>query len=229
MIRFEKVSRRFQDFQALHQLDFTIAQGEMVFVTGHSGAGKTSLLKLVSLLDKPTEGNIYFKDKAVNRLRMNQRAKLRRQFGIVLQNPHLLFKHTVFDNVALPLVIMGLSQDEIKKRVRAALAKVDLLAKQSLFPAVLSAGEQQRVAIARAIVNRPAFIVADEPTGNLDPDLSVEIMDLFRQFNQIGVGVLIATHDVPLIARYACRILRIEKGELLSMDYHQQTQENADA
>lgn len=216
MIRFESVSKRYeQGFEALSRVDFEIQAGEMVFLTGHSGAGKSTLMKLMLLMEQPTFGQVTVNNHQLSRMPKSQIPYFRRDIGVVFQNHQLLFDRTVFDNVALPLQIAGYSDFEIGKRVRAALDKVDLLEKERSNPMVLSGGEQQRVGIARAVVNKPKLLLADEPTGNLDPELSNEIMTLFRQFNEVGTTVLIATHDLELLKRMNKRVLGLVQGKLV--------------
>jgi len=217
MIEFQKVSKRYKNgFDALKHINFTLQKGEMAFLTGHSGAGKSTLLKLIALIERPSNGKILLNDHDITRLPKRKVPYLRRQMGLIFQNPYLLDNHTVFENVALPLMIAGFRHQEIGRRVRAALDKVNLLSKERYYPPALSGGEQQRVGIARAVVNKPAILLADEPTGNLDPDLSAEIMELFEQFNQVGVSVLIASHDLALITTLNHRILTLHKGAMVS-------------
>ncbi|MEH6388573.1 MULTISPECIES: cell division ATP-binding protein FtsE [Pseudomonas] len=216
MIRFDQVSKRYPNgHQGLDNLDFHIRTGEMAFITGHSGAGKSTLLKLVMCMERPSTGRVHIGGQDLHELGSDDIPYLRRQIGVVFQNHQLLFDRTVFDNVALPLIINGTPRDEIGRRVRAALDKVDLLKKENLYPISLSGGEQQRVGIARAVVHKPALLLADEPTGNLDPALSAEIMTLFEDFNRVGVTVLIASHDLPLIARLDHRMLTLHEGRLV--------------
>lgn len=214
MIQFEHVSKCFPAGDALKDLSFSIGQGEMTFLTGHSGAGKSTVLKLIALMERPTEGQILMEGFSLNRLKQKQIPYLRRRMGIVLQNPRLLQDRNVFNNVALPLVILGLSYQDIKRRVRAALDKVGLLSKEKAFPEELSSGEQQRVGIARAVVHKPKLILADEPTGNLDPALSLEIMRLFELFKQVGTSLLIASHDLKLLSHFPYRCLKLHQGSL---------------
>ena len=217
MIDFENVSKRYANgFDALKHVSFSIAKGEMAFLTGHSGAGKSSLLKLIMLMERPSHGKVSIAGQNISRMSRRKIPMLRRSMGVIFQNPRLLEEVNVFDNVALPLVIAGFRHQEIAKRVRAALDKVGLLSKERYFPAALSGGEQQRVGIARAVVHKPAILLADEPTGNLDPDLSQEIMHLFEQFNQVGVSLLIASHDLALISRMNHRILTLHQGAMVS-------------
>ena len=215
MINFSNVSKRYPGSQsALTNVTFTLNRGEMAFLTGHSGAGKSTLLKLIAMIERPTQGQILVKGKNLARISKRQVPYLRRQIGIIFQDPQLIITRTVFDNVALPLVIVGLSHSEIKRKVHAALDKVSLLDKVSQYPLHLSTGEQQRVGIARAVVNKPPLLLADEPTGNLDPELSSEIMKLFTEFNQVGVSVLVASHDLALIATMPYHILTLKQGQL---------------
>lgn len=214
MIEFDRVSRRFGDLDALRNLNLTIEQGEMAFLTGHSGAGKSTLLRLLLLLDRPTGGEIRVNGESTRQIRPRSLPRYRRRFGVVFQDHRLLFDRNVHENVALPLVMAGFSPRDTARRVRAALDKVGLLTSEYANPESLSGGEQQRVGIARAVVARPEFLIADEPTGNLDPQLSAEIMALFEAFNQVGVTVLVATHDLPLISRLRHRIITLTSGRL---------------
>ncbi len=216
MIEFKNVTKKYRNgHEAVKNFSFTIAEGEMAFLTGHSGAGKTTLLKLIGALEIATFGHIEVNRHKLANLTPRKIPKFRRDIGIVLQDPHLIPDQTVYENIALPLIIEGYSKNEVGKRVRASLEKVGLLAKVHFLPEELSTGEQQRIGLARAVVNKPVLLLADEPTGNLDPDLSREIMCLFKDFNDIGTTVLIATHDVKLIGEFNCRILHIESGQLL--------------
>ncbi len=215
MIHFDNLSKRYPGgFEALRNVSFKMDAGEMAFLTGHSGAGKSTLLKLLMLMERPTSGNLLINGKNLNRLSNSQIPMYRRQVGVVFQNHQLLLDRTVFDNVALPLQVSGYPASEVGRRVRAALDGVGLLDKEQQKPMALSGGEQQRVGIARAVVHKPRILLADEPTGNLDPELSTEIMALFRRFQSVGVTVLIATHDISLINRMQLRIMRLEGGEL---------------
>lgn len=215
MIRFDQVSKRYPGgFEALSQVNFSMQRGEMAFLTGHSGAGKSTFLKLIALLEWPTSGQLSVNGLKLNHLKKSEVAAHRSQMGITFQSPYLLNDRTVFDNVALPLQIQGLPYPMISKRVHAALDMVGLLNKEKMFPLHLSGGEQQRIGIARAVVHKPALLLADEPTGNLDPKLSAEIMSIFEQFNQVGVTILIATHDLALIARMSHRIVMLKGGRL---------------
>jgi cell division transport system ATP-binding protein len=216
MIRFENVSKRYTTgLDALAELTFEIGAGEMVFVTGHSGAGKSTLLKLVSLVERPTRGHVTVNHTELARVRRRGVAPLRRGIGMVFQDHRLLMDRSVFDNVALPLLIAGTARAEIGRRVRAALDKVGLLAREKALPVTLSTGEQQRVGIARAIVAKPPVIIADEPTGNLDPQLSIGIMNLFAEFEEVGTTVLIASHDLFLLKRMNKRVLVLDHGRLV--------------
>ena len=216
MIQFAQVSKRYESgHEALRDVSFTLDTHEMAFLIGRSGAGKSTLLKLIIRLEEVTRGQLIVNERNVTRLARRQVPALRREIGVVFQNHRLLYDRTVFDNVALPLVVSGVGHREIGRRVRAALDKVDLLNKERLHPIMLSGGEQQRVGIARAVVNRPLVLLADEPTGNLDPQLSDEIMDLFHQFNQFGVTVLIATHEYRHIDRLRKRVLELDNGRLV--------------
>ncbi|MFK5894009.1 MAG: cell division ATP-binding protein FtsE [Pseudomonadota bacterium] len=215
MIKFEQVYKRYPGAkEALSNVSFHLKKGDMAFLTGHSGAGKSTLLKLIALIERVTSGNITIADTNLNQLSKYAIPYLRRNIGIIFQDYQLLNDRTVFDNVALPLIISGSSNLEITKRVHAALDKVNLLHYEKQYPVSLSGGEQQRVAIARAVVNKPALLLADEPTGNLDPDLSRDIMNLFSQFNQVGVTILIASHDISLINEMNKPIIHLEHGQL---------------
>lgn len=215
MIRLEMVTKRYAGGQeALSGLSLSVARGEMVFVTGHSGAGKSTLLRLIALIERPTTGQVIVDGQNTGRVRRRQIPKYRRQIGIVFQDHKLLYDRPVADNVALPLVIAGVGHREAQRKVRAALDQVGLLHKEKQTPETLSAGEQQRVGIARAIVTRPKLLIADEPTGNLDPDLSLEVMRIFRRFNEVGVTLLIASHDIALIDKLGCRRIALENGRL---------------
>lgn len=216
MINFSTVSKRYESgHEALGGISFDIDEGELVFLTGHSGAGKSTLMKLIMLMERPTTGQVIVGGRNLSRIRKGQIPFHRRQVGVVFQNHQLLFDRNVFENVALPLQIAGYQSREVGRRVRAALDKVGLLDKEKLNPITLSGGEQQRVGIARAVVNKPPVLLADEPTGNLDPELSAEIMDLFAQFNAVGVTVMIASHDIDLITRLNYRVLTLHKGHII--------------
>ena len=215
MIRFDNVAKRYPNgHEGLASVSMHLEEGEMAFLTGHSGAGKSTLLKLIGLLERPTRGQVWVNGRNLNKLTARDIPLHRREVGMIFQDHRLLHDRTVFDNVALPLVVAGMKHAETNRRVRAALDKVGLLKKERVFPIALSGGEQQRVGIARAVVSKPPVLLADEPTGNLDPDLSREIMELFSQFNQVGVTLLVATHDVDLIQRFGKRIIQLRRGRV---------------
>jgi len=219
MIDFKHVTKRYPigkgEHLALRALSFSVIPGEMVFVTGHSGAGKSTLLRLITRMERPSAGEIMVNNRNLLRLPGRHVPLFRRELGIIFQDNKLLHDRTVYDNVALPLVAAGTTPSEIPKRVNAALDLVGLLDKSRLHPVVLSGGEQQRTGIARAIVNRPALLLADEPTGNLDGDLSARIFDLFTILNRHGTTVLIATHDLQQVTRINRRVLTLQSGELV--------------
>ncbi|WP_192035481.1 cell division ATP-binding protein FtsE [Halomonas sp. YLGW01] len=216
MIAFEHVGKRYGGrFEALANIDFRVRRGEMVFLTGHSGAGKSSLLRLIMRLERPSRGKVRVAGHDIATLHSSQVPFYRRQIGVVFQDHQLLFDRDVFANVALPLQIQGAEPRDVARRTRAALDKVGLLHREKALPIELSGGEQQRVGIARAVVNKPALLLADEPTGNLDPQLSADIMTLFEDFHRIGTTVLIASHDLALIARLRHRVLRLRDGRLV--------------
>jgi cell division transport system ATP-binding protein len=216
MIRFDDVSKRYPGGQeALSHVSFQLAAGELAFLTGHSGAGKSTLLKLIMQMELPSSGQVFVNGQNLKKLSRRQLPYYRRSIGLVFQDHQLLFDRSVFDNVALPLLIAGYDSRDAARRVRAALDKVGLLHKEQQNPASLSTGEQQRVGIARAVVNKPALILADEPTGNLDPELSAEIMHLFEQFCGVGVAVLIASHDLSLISSLHHRMMVLDQGRLV--------------
>lgn len=215
MILFNQVSKRYPGgFEALSQVNFSLEKGEMAFLTGHSGAGKSTFLKLIALLEWPTSGQLRVNGLHLNQLKKREVALHRSRLGITFQSPFFLNDRTLFANVALPLQIQGMAQALLAKRVHAALDMVGLLSKEKMLPLHLSGGEQQRLGIARAVVHKPALLLADEPTGNLDPKLSTEIMSVFEQFNEAGVSTLIATHDLGLIARRKHRIVMLKGGRL---------------
>ena len=219
MIRLEDVTKRFPGGQeALSGLSFAVDTGEMVFVTGHSGAGKSTLLRLIALIERPTRGQVIVDGQNTRRVKRRKIPAYRRQIGMVFQDHKLLYDRSVAENVGLPLVIAGVGHRETGRRVRAALDQVSLLHKEKQNPETLSAGEQQRIGIARAIVTRPKLLIADEPTGNLDPDLSIEVMRIFRRFNEVGVTLLIASHDISLIDRMGCRRIELEDGRLVQRE-----------
>jgi cell division transport system ATP-binding protein len=217
VIRFDQVSKRYDGgHEAISQLSFEVGDGEMAFVTGHSGAGKSTLLKLLALIERPSHGQIHLDSLNLSKVGRRGIPGLRRRIGMVFQDHRLLMDRSVFANVELPLVIGALAPAERAKRVRAALEKVGLLAYERQLPDTLSTGEQQRVGIARAIVARPSLLIADEPTGNLDPQLAVEIMGLFAEFQQVGTTVLVASHDLPLIKRMRKRVIVLDHGRLVA-------------
>jgi cell division transport system ATP-binding protein len=220
MIRFDNISKRYPGTQdALSQVNFHLHKGEMAFLTGHSGAGKSTFLKLIALIERASRGQLFIGGQNLTKVPRRKIPYVRRQMGIIFQDHRLLFDRTVFDNVALPLIISGYTRPDIERRVRASLDMVGLLGKETQFPVTLSGGEQQRVGIARAIVHKPSLLLADEPTGNLDPALSWEIMGLFEQFNQVGVSVLIASHDLEMISRLPYRVLKLQQGRLVGDGY----------
>ena len=214
---FNRVGKRFGQRDALADLSFELQSGEMAFLTGHSGAGKSTLLRLLLLLERASSGDIAVGGRPLSKIKPSGIAKYRRDFGVVFQDHQLLSDRSVYDNVALPLEIAGFTQRDINRRVRAALDKVGLLDRERANPDTLSGGEQQRVGIARAVVARPKILIADEPTGNLDPQLSAEIMGLFSAFNSVGVTVIVASHDLALISRMSHRILTLDKGSLITV------------
>ena len=218
MIKLHNVGKRYPTgHEALRDLSFSINRGEMAFVTGHSGAGKSTLLKLLGLIERPSGGELIVNDRNLGRLAKRLIPYHRRSLGMIYQDFRLLVDRSIFDNIALPLVIAGqYDQQEIGRRVRAALDKVGLLGKEKFSPMELSGGEQQRVGIARAVVHKPVLLLADEPTGNLDPELAWEIMSLFEAFNRVGVTVLIASHNMELISRMRHRVLVLNNGRLMS-------------
>jgi cell division transport system ATP-binding protein len=216
MISFDRVSKRYEEgHDALREVSLEIDRDELVFLTGHSGAGKSTLLRLIMLMDRPTRGRVVVDGRDLSAVSPRGIPRHRRDIGVVFQNHQLLHDRPVYDNVALPLVIAGWDQRDIPGRVRAALDKVGLLKRERAMPVTLSGGEQQRVGIARAVVARPKILLADEPTGNLDPALSAEIMQLFEAFNRVGVTVLIASHDLALISRMHHRIITLREGRLV--------------
>jgi cell division transport system ATP-binding protein len=217
VIRFDQVSKHYEGgHEAISQLSFEVLAGEMVFVTGHSGAGKSTLLKLLALIERPSHGQIVLDGQKLAKVGRAGIPKLRRRIGMVFQDHRLLMDRSIFANVELPLVIGGMAPAERAKRVRAALDKVGLLSYERQLPATLSTGEQQRVGIARAIVAKPALLIADEPTGNLDPQLAMEIMGLFIEVQQLGTTVLVASHDLPLIKRMKKRVVVLDHGRLVA-------------
>ena len=224
MIRFSQVSKHYPGgHEALSRISFEIAKNEMVFLLGHSGAGKSTLLKLITLIERPSSGQVFINDQSLRGVKSKKIPYYRRDIGVIFQDHKLLYDRTVFDNVALPLIVCGVSYSDTRKKVRAALSKVGLAGKENAYPITLSGGEQQRVGIARAVVNRPSILLADEPTGNLDEVLSDEIIDIFSEFNQVGVTVVIATHDLRQVARLQKRRLKLDSGKLIeggSQDDH---------
>ena len=217
MIRFDNVRKRYPGgHEALSGVSFNLEDGELAFLTGHSGAGKSTLLKLIAIIERPTTGTILVGKRNLAGLSRREIPKHRRHIGFIFQSPTLLFDRDVFHNVALPLLVSGYHPRDTQRRVRAALDQVGLLKREHSNPITLSGGEQQRLGIARAIVGKPTVLLADEPTGNLDPDLSREIMDLFRRLNQVGVTMLIATHDLALIRTLPYRQIKLSAGRIVS-------------
>lgn len=217
MIRFENVSKRYDGGrEALSSVSIEVAAGELAFLTGRSGAGKSTVLKLVALIERPTRGQVTVGGRQLGKLSYREIPAYRQQIGMVFQDNRLLNDRSAYENVALPLIISGTGQREIGRRVRAALDQVGLLDREKYPPRALSAGEQQRLSIARAVVSRPAVLIADEPTGNLDPELSLEIMTLFRRLNEVGVTMLIASHDLPLVERFGSRRIVLSGGHVSS-------------
>ena len=217
MITFENVAKRYPNGrEGLAGVSFEIQPGEFVVLTGRSGAGKSSVLKLIALLERPTRGTVTVNGHNTGKLKARKIPAYRRAIGVVFQDHKLLLDRPIYDNVALPLVVAGTPFKEVDRRVRAALDQVGLLGRERSSPLELSVGEQQRVGIARAIVARPAVLIADEPTGNLDPQLAVEIMGLFAEFQQVGTTVLIASHDLPLIKRMKKRVIVLDHGRLVA-------------
>jgi cell division transport system ATP-binding protein len=215
VIRFDQVHKRYANGrEALAGLSFTVAAGEMVFLTGHSGAGKSTILKLIALIERPSRGQVFVDEKNTSGITRHGIPIFRRQIGVVFQDHKLLHDRPVMDNVGLPLVVAGVARKEIDKRVRAALDQVGLLGKEKNRPLELSAGEQQRVGIARAVVSKPPLLIADEPTGNLDPDLARDVMMLFKRFNDVGVTVVVATHDLHLVDALQMRRIALADGKL---------------
>ncbi|MDH5393828.1 MAG: cell division ATP-binding protein FtsE [Gammaproteobacteria bacterium] len=219
MIRFDNVSKQYPGgFEALLGVNYHLPRGQMAYLTGHSGAGKSTLLKLIAMIERPSRGQIFLDGVNLNQVGKHKIPYIRRNIGIIFQNHHLLNDRSVYQNVAMPLIIAGYRHQEVSKRVRAALDQVDLLNKEKAMPVTLSGGEQQRVGIARAIVHKPPLLLADEPTGNLDPELSKEIMHLFERFNQVGVSVLIASHDLNLIDEMGYPVISLDDGQLIRND-----------
>jgi len=219
MIQLQNISKRYPSGnEALSGVTLEIDRGEMVFLSGHSGAGKSTLLKLITVIERPSRGQITIDGQNITHLPRRRIPAFRRKIGIIFQDHRLLFDRNIFENVSLPLVIAGYGRRDIGRRTRAALDKVSLLNKEKAMPVTLSGGEQQRVGIARAVINKPPVLLADEPTGNLDPDLSDEIMHVFSDFSQVGVTVLVASHDIALISRMHKPIYRLQQGRLLNPD-----------
>ncbi|MEM1230731.1 MAG: cell division ATP-binding protein FtsE [Pseudomonadota bacterium] len=218
-IQFQQVSKRFPNGQeALRSVSLNFAAGSMTFLTGHSGAGKSTFLRLLLCLERPSRGQILVNEVNVSALSARRLPHYRQNLGAVFQDHHLLADRSVFDNVAIPLRVSGMLERDIGRRVRAALTRVELLSKERQLPASLSTGEQQRVGIARAVACRPKILLADEPTGNLDPKLSRDIMYLFRQFNQVGTTVIIASHDHDLIESMGERVIELRDGAVIRDD-----------
>ena len=215
VLRFDNVSKRYSGgHQALTDVSFDVAEGEMLFVTGHSGAGKSTLLRLIHLSERPSRGAVLFGDRNLMKVRGRRVALHRRDVGVVYQDHQLLMDRSIFENVALPLILRGMRRGDIGKRVRSMLDKLGLGARERALPSQLSAGEQQRVGIARAVIGEPRLLVADEPTGNLDPTLSAEILRLFAALPERGTSVLIASHDLALVKRMKKRVLVLNEGRL---------------
>jgi cell division transport system ATP-binding protein len=216
MIRFDQVHKRYPNGrEALAGVSFEVESGHLAFLTGHSGAGKSSILKLIALIERPTRGQVIVNNRNLSGIKPRAIAQFRRQIGVVFQDHKLLHDRPVMDNVALPLIIAGLARREIDKRVRAALDQVGLLGREKARPLELSTGEQQRVGIARAVVARPGLLIADEPTGNLDPDLAREVMQLFKRFSEVGVTVVVATHDIHLIEHFDAPRIVLSEGRVV--------------
>ena len=219
MITFDNVTKRYPgNHEAITQVSFAIEQGELVYVTGHSGAGKSTLLKLMAAIERPTSGTVLINNQNVSKLKESTLPYIRRKFGLVFQDHKLLYDRNCYHNVALPLAINGITGHEAGKRIRAALDKVGLLDKEKAMPITLSGGEQQRLAIARAVVSRPSILIADEPTGNLDRNYATDIITLFKAFQQVGVTVIIATHDALGNANHENKVLHLNQGKLLDVE-----------
>ena len=221
MIELQQVGKRYTGGQeALHDISLHVDAGEILFLTGHSGAGKSTLLRLLTLIERSSRGTISVGGQQLNLIRGPAVARYRRNLGMVFQDHRLLMDRPAFDNVALPLIIAGYTRHDVARRTRAALDRVGLLSKERMLPQMLSSGEQQRVGIARAVVHKPAVLLADEPTGNLDPELSLETMRLFERFNQVGVTVVIASHDLGLIRQLGHRVVRLDQGTIVTDTAH---------
>ncbi len=215
MLQFSHVVKRYPGgIEALNRVSFSLAKGEMAFLTGPSGAGKSTLFRLIALMERPTQGQIILDGQNLDGIPIRKIAHIRRKLGLIFQDYKLLEQRTVFENVALPLLVSGYGVDEIRSRVQASLDLVNLLDKEHRHPLALSGGEQQRVGIARALVHKPQLIIADEPTGNLDSKLALEIMRLFKRLQQVGISILIASHDQQLINKIGCRVLVLKNGFL---------------
>jgi cell division transport system ATP-binding protein len=219
MITFDQVTKRYPgSHEAITQVSFTIEQGELMYVTGHSGAGKSTLLKLMAAIERPTTGTVLINNQNVSKIKEATLPYIRRKFGLVFQDHKLLYDRNCYQNVALPLAINGITGHDAGKRIRAALDKVGLLDREKSMPITLSGGEQQRLAIARAVVCKPSILIADEPTGNLDRNYAADIIDLFKAFQQVGVTVIIATHDALGNANYENKVLHLNQGRLVSIE-----------
>ena len=217
MIVASNLSKRYPGgYEALKDVSFEISAGQMVFITGHSGAGKSTMVKLIASIERPTAGSLVVNGQNLSALRRSAIPYVRRHLGMVFQDQKLLFDRSALDNVLLPLQIAGLPRREAIRRASAALDKVGLLAREQANPIALSGGEQQRLAIARAVVNRPTVLLADEPTGNLDSDSAADILEIFAEFHQVGVTVVVATHDQSWIERYHPNVLRLDHGRLVA-------------
>ncbi len=227
MIKFDHVTKRYPGSdEALSQVSFTIEAGELVFVTGHSGAGKSTLLKLIAAIERPTSGTVLIANQNISQLRPNAIPYMRRRFGLIFQDHKLLYDRNCFENVILPLHINDITGLDAAKRVRAALDKVGLLHKEKAMPITLSGGEQQRLAIARAVVSRPSILIADEPTGNLDSSYAADIMGIFQAFHQVGVTVIVATHDALGMSTDHNRVLHLDHGQLKPTEFIQNGHSN---
>jgi cell division transport system ATP-binding protein len=219
MITFDQVTKRYPgSHEAITQVSFTIEQGELMYVTGHSGAGKSTLLKLMAAIERPTTGMVLINNQNVSKIKEATLPYIRRKFGLIFQDHKLLYDRNCYQNVALPLAINGITGHDAGKRIRAALDKVGLLDREKSMPITLSGGEQQRLAIARAVVCKPSILIADEPTGNLDRNYAADIIDLFKAFQQVGVTVIIATHDALGNANYENKVLHLNQGRLVSIE-----------